>query len=197
MERIAASFAGGYGRTMSPLPSSRGPSAWSDSTRRVGVAVVTTLVLWPGQALAEMDEWAFTVGAGVTGVGADPLAIAPTLSLALRYGVDDFLIVGATLDGGPRFSDGLDGAYTLASTELVYALDIVSWVPRLSLGLGALATLADESRVDLALTAGLGLEYRAERDWALLFTGRYIFLPTASDQTSAFSASFGFTFYFE
>lgn len=151
----------------------------------------------PSQASAELGEWGLTLGGGVLGVeGADDtLSLAPTLSFALRYGVSDFWLLGLTLDGGPAFSDGLDGASTLLSAELGYAVDIVSWVPRLTLGVGALATWSDTPRVDLALSAGLGLEYREDRDWAILFSGRYHFLPTA--EASGFSASLGLTLYFE
>lgn len=151
----------------------------------------------PSPASAELGEWGLSLGAGVLGVeGADDtLSLAPTLSFALRYGVSDFWLVGATLDGGPAFSDGLDGAFSLLSAELGYAVDIVTWVPRLTLGVGALATWSDTPRVDLALSAGLGLEYREDRDWALLFSGRYHYLPT--DDASAFSFSLGLTLYFE
>lgn len=149
----------------------------------------------PSPASAELGEWGLTLGAGAIGVDGETLTVAPTLSFALRYGLSDFWLVGVTLDGGPTFRDGLDGAFTLLSAELGYAIDIVTWVPRLTLGVGGLATFADEGRVDLAVSAGLGLEYREARDWALLFSGRYHYLPTAD--ASAFSLSFGLTFYFE
>ena len=158
-------------------------------------AVAALALGWPSPATAELGEWGLTFGAGALGVDGEALTVAPTLSFALRYGVSDFWLVGATLDGGPTFSDGLDGAFTLLSAELGYAVDIVTWVPRLTLGVGALTTFADASRVDLALSAGLGLEYREDRDWALLFSGRYHYLPT--DDASAFSLSFGLTLYFE
>jgi hypothetical protein len=160
-----------------------------------GIAPMVLALALPAGARAEVGEWALTLGAGATGITSEPLVIAPTLSAGLRYGASDFWILGATLDAGPRFADGLDGGHALATAEAVYAIDIVTWVPRLSVGLGALVTLADESRIDLALTAGLGLEYRADRDWALLFTGRYLYLPTA--EQSAFSFVFGYTLYFE
>lgn len=167
-------------------------------TRSRTLLTVTASALVLGSsspALAELGEWGLTLGAGALGVDGEALTVAPTLSFALRYGVSDFWLVGVTLDGGPTFRDGLDGALTLLSAELGYAIDIVSWVPRLTLGVGGLATLADESRVDLALSAGLGLEYRESRDWALLFSGRYHYLPTAD--ASAFSLTLGLTLYFE
>ncbi len=73
-------------------------------------------------------------------------------------------------------------------------------MPFVSAGIGGLVRTSvpnDDTRFDLALMVGGGLEYRPERDWALGFTGHYDFVVTDFERADAFSLALVYTLFFE
>lgn len=155
-------------------------------------------------ARAEAEESALTLGPLFRGLsetapGADA-AFRPAFGLEARYryGLDDFFQVGLALDLGLAPDPAFVGALT---AELHYVIDIVTWVPYVSVGLGTLVRDAvpgaTAARADLLATIGGGLEYRPARDFALDLHGRYELALTDFDRTSSFSVVLGYTLFFE
>lgn len=162
-------------------------------------------------AHAEDDEWALSLGPSYRGISeatgddATTLRSAPGALVRLRYGVGDFFQIGASLDAGVALATDTSALAPVAAAffELHYVIDIVTWVPFVSAGVGALvrgqvpAAPEPELRVDLAVTVGGGLEYRPARDWAVGFAGRYELVVTDFDRADAFSLTLFYTLFFE
>jgi len=175
------------------------------------------LVLASATAHAEDGEWALSVGPNYRGLSeaagdeGATLRSAPGALVRLRYGVGDFFQIGASLDAGIALPTGTSVAAPVIAAlfEAHYVIDIVTWVPFVSAGLGALVRGAvptgalqkdaddAETRVDLVLTFGGGIEYRPARDWAVGFSGRYELIVTDFDRADAFSLSLFYTHFLE
>lgn len=176
------------------------------------------LALASTPARAEDDEWALSVGPAFRGIseavgdGDTQLRAAPGALVRVRYGIGDFFQLGASLDAGVALPTGHNSALApiaAALFEVHYVLDIVTWVPFVSAGIGALmrggvppeGVMKDlddgELRVDLAVTVGGGLEYRPAREWAIGFAGRYELVVSDFDRADAFSLSLFYTSFFE
>jgi hypothetical protein len=166
------------------------------------------LLLPTATAHAEDDEWALSLGPAVTGLSeaipddGSALRWAPGVMARLRYGVGDFFQLGGALDVGlglPNDTSGL-GLVAAAFVEAHYVIDIVTWVPFVSLGAGVLVrdeVPGEGLRADLALALGGGLEYRPARAYAFGFTGRYELVVTDFDRADAFSLALVYTLFFE
>ncbi len=171
---------------------------------------VSALGAIASRAHAEDDEWALSIGPSYRGLSeawgdTELLRSAPGALARLRYGVGDFFQIGASIEANvalPTDASAL-GPVGAVFLEAHYVIDIVTWVPFVSAGLGALVRtqVPDESpdgtRVDLALMVGGGIEYRPERDWAFGFTGHYEFVVTDFDRADAFSLALVYTVFFE
>lgn len=175
---------------------------------RLGLPLAAALLLAPASAHAEAAESALTLGPLLRGLtetapGAEA-AFRPAFGLEARYryGLDDFFQVGLALDLDLTTDPAFVGAL---AAEVHYVIDIVTWVPYVSLGLGALVrdavpTSADTTsapRADLLATLGGGLEYRPARDYAFDLHGRYELVLTDFDRSSSFSVVLGYTLFFE
>ena len=164
------------------------------------------VILASTPAQAEDDEWALSIGPAFRGLsetiatGEHQFRAAPGLCARLRYGVGDFFQLGGRIDVGlgiPTDASRL-ALVTSALFEVHYVIDIVTWVPFLTLGLGALLRDAVPERglrMDPVLALGGGLEYRPTRDEALGFTAGYDWMPFDGD--SAFSLALVYTRFFE
>jgi len=180
-------------------------------------ALLGLLVLASAPANAEDGEWALSVGPSYRGIseatGDDQTVLrsAPGVLVRARYGVGDFFQIGASLDAGVALPTSHSPVAPVAAAlfEVHYVIDIVTWVPFVSAGVGALLRggvphegitkdVDDaELRVDLAVTLGGGLEYRPARDWAVGFAGRYELVVTDFERADAFSLTLFYTTFFE
>jgi len=179
---------------------------------RSPLPLFVSLVLASAPLRAEDGEWALSLGPGLrvlhetTGDGAGGEITAtrfgPSPLVRLRYGVGDFFQLGASLDLGPALATDTSALAPVAAAflEAHYFIDIVTWVPFVTLGVGALLrgeVPGDGVRVDLAVALGGGLEYRPERDYALGLSGRYELVATDFARTDAFSFHLVYTLFFE
>jgi len=181
------------------------------------LAVLCLVACCANAVHAEDDEWALSVGPSYRGLseatGDDTTTFrsAPGALVRLRYGVGDFFQIGASLDAGVALATDFSNVAPIAAAffEVHYIIDIVTWVPFISAGIGPLLRGAvphegmtkdkddAELRVDLALTVGGGLEYRPAREWAVGFAGRYELVVTDFDRADAFSLTLVYTLFFE
>ena len=160
-------------------------------------------------AHAEDGEWALSLGPGlrvlaesVPPSGESTTRWAPGALVRLRYGAGDFFQIGASLEGGAALPTDASAVAPVAAAfaEVHYVIDIVTWVPFVTVGVGALLrgeVPGEGLRADLALAFGGGLEYRPERDFALGISGRYELVATDYDRGDAFSLSLVYTLFFE
>lgn len=173
-------------------------------------ALAALLALPPsGAARAEAQEWAWSFGPGLRGLVEAPAAdlesssrYAVGLASGLRYGLDDFWQAGFTVDLGLTVDDASFVGSLMG--ELHYVIDIVSWVPYLSAGVGALVRDGTPSasgpalRTDLLVAIGGGVEYRPERDFALGLSGRYELVPTDFSRVDgSFQLAVSYVLFFE
>jgi opacity protein-like surface antigen len=175
--------------------------SWQIAVACLGVCVIDT------SARAEYDEWAVSFGPSYRGLSEawDDTTVfrsAPGAMVRVRYGVDDFFQIGASLEANLALATDAStlGPIGAAFFEVHYVVDIVTWVPFVSAGIGGLVRTSvpnDDTRFDLALMVGGGLEYRPERDWALGFTGHYDFVVTDFERADAFSLALVYTLFFE
>lgn len=199
-------------RTVDAAPTDlSSPRAVHPLTRLARLAALPLLVAgMTGPVRAEADEWALHVGPGLTGLSERPLAadgdeaslrLGLGLTTGLRYGLSDFWQLGASLDAHLAVEDAafLGALYA----ELHYVIDIVTWVPFLTLGVGARlrdqtpSASGPELRVDLAVTLGGGIEYRPDRDFAFGLEGRYELIPTDFSRAHGFTVALRYTRFFE
>ncbi len=173
--------------------------------------IVAVLVVGLGQrASAEAEEWGLSVGPSLVGAsesfdtGESELRLFWGAQGRIRYGRDDFWQLGGSLDVGVSSPHAATASTLLA--EIHYVIDILTWVPFVSIGCGAkiresVPTSTDaptETALDLVLAFGAGLEYRPSRDYALGISGRYELLPTDVDRTDfAFQTGLNLTLFFE
>lgn len=175
------------------------------------------LLLLDGPTLrAEDGEWALSVGPTFRGLveatSQEDSVFRPGFGgfARLRYGIGDFFQVGGALDAGVTLPTDTSDLAPVGSLvlEIHYVIDIVTWVPFVTLGAGVLirAERPDETGsgpsdpsviADLLVTAGGGLEYRPARDWALGLTGRYELVVTDFAHADAFSVALVYTLFFE
>lgn len=166
------------------------------------------LAAFAPSARAEAGESALTLGPlfrGLSEATPDTDAVfrpAFGLEARYRYGLDDFFQLGLALDLGLATDSATGPAFVGALTaEVHYVIDIVTWVPYVTLGLGTLVRDAvpgaSALRPDLIATFGGGLEYRPARDHAFDLHGRYELALTDLDRTSSFSVVLGYTLFFE
>lgn len=165
-------------------------------------------------ARAEADEWALSLGPVYRGLvepagdGERTIYRSALGGFArLRYGLDDFFQIGGSLDVDLGFANDVSpyAAIAAAFFEVHYVVDIVTWVPYVTLGVGGLMRGAapeddhTELHVEPALTLGGGLEYRPARDFAVDFSGRYelVLLHPSLESMSGFSFALTYTFFFE
>jgi hypothetical protein len=162
-----------------------------------------------GMARAEADEWAWSLGAGLRGLIEAPTEDAEStsryavgLTSRLRYGIDDFWQAGLSVDLGLTVDDAAFVGSALA--ELHYIVDIVSWVPFLTVGVGALVRDGTPSaagpalRTDLVVAFGGGVEYRPDRDFAIGLSGRYELVPTDYSRVDGcFQVALSYVLFFE
>ncbi len=172
-------------------------------------ALVPMLAAAPsGTARAEADEWALSLGAGLRGLVEAPTDDAESnsryavgLTSRLRYGIDDFWQAGLSVDLGLNVDDAAFVGSILA--EAHYIIDIVSWVPYLTIGVGALVRDGTPSsagpvlRTDLVVAIGGGVEYRPERDFAIGLSGRYELVPTDYSRVDGFQVALSYVLFFE
>jgi len=167
----------------------------------------------PSAARAETGELALSLGAG-TWVGSatvgdsEIVTTAPTGVVALRYGLDDFWQIGASVAAGVGLSADHDpGFLGLAHLEAYYFVDIITWVLWGVAGVGVLARdahpdvlagTASAPALDLTAAVGLGLDYRPDRDWSVGGVFRYTFVLTDLDRTAPSAhLALCWTWYFE
>jgi len=172
-------------------------------------ALAPMLVAAPsGTARAEADEWALSLGAGLRGLIEAPTEDAESasryavgLTSRLRYGIDDFWQAGVSIDLGLTIDDAAFVCSLLA--EAHYIIDIVSWVPHLTVGVGALVRDGTPSnagpalRTDLVVSIGGGVEYRPERDFAIGLSARYELVPTDFSRVDGFQVALSYILFFE
>ena len=167
-------------------------------------------------ARAEADEWALSIGPVYRGL-VEPFDTADGEStifrsavgglVRLRYGVDDFFQIGGSLDAGVGLPNDISPVAPIAAAffEAHYVVDIVTWVPYATLGIGGILRGAapddegTELHLEPALTLGGGLEYRPAREFAVDFAGRYelVFLHPSLESLSGFSFALTYTLFFE
>lgn len=161
----------------------------------------------PTATYAEDDEWALSIGPSYRGLSeawgeTSVYRHAPGALARVRYGVGDFFQIGASIEGNVALATDASalGPVGAVFLEAHYVVDIVTWAPFVSAGIGALVRTQvpdDDTRVDLALMVGGGLEYRQDRDWGLGFAGRYELVVTDFERADAFSLALVYTLFFE
>ncbi len=190
--------------------------AMSPHRRRLLPALLGAALLWASATTArpvraEDGEWALSLGPAFRGLVETPpegdAAFRAGLSgfVRLRHGLGDFFQLGLALDLGvtlpnDTFTLGPGGALF---AEAHYVIDIVTWVPFVTAGVGVLVRdgapddPAAAPVADLVVALGAGLEYRPARDWALGLTARYELVVTDLEHTDAFSLALVYTIFFE
>lgn len=177
---------------------------------RAWLPLLASLTLTATPLRAEDGEWALSFGPGLRvltetvddGAGGElgGTRFSPGALVRVRRGVGDFFQLGASLDLGAALPHDPSALAPIAAAfaEAHYFIDIVTWVPFVTFGVGALVrgeVPGDGLRADLALALGGGLEYRPERAFALGLTGRYEALVTDLDRSDAFSFHLVYTLF--
>ena len=162
---------------------------------------------FPVAAHAEADEWAVSLGGFYRGLSTDSGSGGAGYSHgagahgSFRYGLGDFWQLGGTLQAGVGFGAGGPGFVGVASFDLHWIVDIVTWVPYLSLSAGALTRAPSPAagfRLDASVGIGGGLDYRPERTWSVGFAARAEFPLTDLARTPVtYFAALTWTTYFE
>ena len=133
----------------------------------------------PGRALAYEDRVTVGLGVGYAGAfGDNAIGSSGVLTEAtVNWGFDDRWSLQGHLSYGLHPKDKLAHVGLLGG-ELVYALDVVRFVPFVGVGLGGLVVGRDGARdFDLAVNALLGVDYWINRRWILGVDVRGYWLP--------------------
>ena len=180
----------------------------------LATACLAGLVAGSPGARAEADEWTVSLGAFYRGLSThDATAGAGYINAlgaagAFRYGLDDFWQLGGSLHAGIALGTppGASGASSIgflgtASVELHWVVDIVTWVPYLTLSAGALARAGgptDGVRLDALVGVGGGIDYRPDRSWSVGLVARAEFPVTDLARTPVtYFATLTWSTYFE
>lgn len=140
------------------------------------------LALWalPGTARAYEDAIVLEAGVGYVGSfgGSDTRPFGLRADLGALIGVTPALSLGFRAEGGFVRDDDAQVGFFSPVAELVYAIDIVTAVPRFAFGARTLFS-TDDGRViaDLGLDLALGLDFlpRSGPNWGIEL--RATFLP--------------------
>jgi hypothetical protein len=133
------------------------------------VRLLALLLLVPATALAADGESAisitpgfatFSVSQTVAGRPRDRTGIGGALTVDYQHGFGDSFWVRAAVGGGAFAAEGSSAYAGTASLALVYAVDVLRYVPYISAGGGALAVGggALETQIRPFLELGVGLE---------------------------------------
>jgi hypothetical protein len=161
----------------------------------------------PDAAHAEASEWAVSLGGFYRGLSTDSdgdgagYLHGAGAHGAFRYGLDDFWQLGASLEAGVSFGAADPGFIGAAALELHWIVDIVTWVPYLTVSAGALARAPSGDagfRLDALVGIGGGIDYRPERAWSVGLSARAEFPLTDLAQTPVtYVVALSWTTYFE
>lgn len=179
---------------------------WCAVVLGLGVAGVASAAGSPA-ARAEADEWAVSLGGFYRGLSTasdlDGAGYSHGAGAhgAFRFGIDDFWQLGGTLQAGVSAGAGDPGFIGSVSFDLHWIVDIVTWVPYLSVSAGALARAPSPDagfRLDAVVGIGGGIDYRPERGWSVGLVARAEFPLTDLAQTPVtYFAALTWTTYFE
>ena len=140
---------------------------------------IIVAVLSPTSAYAYEEQLTLGVDLGYGGVLANDALPAHGLSFGFggSWGLNDAWTVRGHLGwsyhpGDPVLHVGILGA------EVLYVVDILTWVPFVGLGLDGIGTVVDGSfGMDLGAHAVVGLDYVINRDWIVGTDIRAYVLP--------------------
>ncbi len=144
----------------------------------LGAVALTLATAEPAAAYEE--QWSLELDAGYA--RALPAEDAPAdglqLGLTAGYGPNDVFTL--RLRGSYALHPASDPLHVgLFAVEAVYLLDVLTWVPYFGGGVGAALSARDgRQRVDLALTAVVGVDYLVRRDLLVGVEARGALLPT-------------------
>jgi hypothetical protein len=133
---------------------------------------ILLLALVPTAAAAAEGEWSlsvtpgfatFTVNQTVAGQGIDRTGTGAALTIDLEHAFGDTFGVRAAVGGGGFSSTGSGAWAGTASLALVYVVDVLRYVPYLSLGGGVLAVGGGAIQTDLRPVVELGVGIEVEQ----------------------------------
>lgn len=146
-------------------------------------AVVVALSALTSPALAYEDQLGVTATLGYTGVFGDT-SLPPhgaTVGVGVSYGLGDTWEIRGRLDYALLFTSAHRGALT---ADLVYLIDVLSFVPYVGLSVGGAITNVDANalmtsqlRGDLLIGAVVGGDVMLGREWTIGFEVRPYVMP--------------------
>ncbi len=108
--------------------------------------------------------------------------------VSLTWSITEYWELSASIRGGGALAGDQPEGIVHAILDCRYVIDALTWVPWLTMGVGALyrtrgtaAYLGDESAagaLDMTAHAGLGVDYRPESNWSIGAVVRYNFAIT-------------------
>lgn len=134
----------------------------------VGLVAALCMAIGPAPALAYEDQLGASLGLGLArSPSGDRPRSGGYLEAGATLGLDDVFSLrtrlGYALHPG---HDALDAQHlAFVATDLVYALDILTWVPYFGAGLTAQVWAADDADFDAGVQLIGGLDYLASRRW--------------------------------
>jgi len=113
----------------------------------------------------------FTVNQTVSGRGLDRSGAGASLTVDFQHGIGDTFWVRASAGGGGFAAEGQAAWAGTGSVALVYAVDVLRYVPYISLGGGAVVlgggALQSQARPFVELGVGLEVEQSPSFAWGL------------------------------
>jgi hypothetical protein len=136
------------------------------TTRTIAALLPLSIALLAASARAAQDEHALSLGpryAGVFTTGDDAHGVG--LAVGYRYGLSDFFTL--LVDGGYAVLPAEPEHFAFVRVGATYTIDALEWVPWLGLALGGYVAPNPDARLDGGASAGVGLDYRAQREWSV------------------------------
>ena len=179
---------------------------WSWGRRFAAIALVGTATIFvtPSAARAYEDQIALSIDAGLSHVGGWDLAHGGQIGLGVGIGLGDTFSL--TIRGGYGVHGGgptAPGHMLTLGAEVVYLVDILTWVPFFGVGLNGHLFVDEGARGNVSGHAILGIDYLHSRELAFGLDARVGYLPFKPRERTpdglyvqvAFRVSFLFTTY--